>query len=54
MLKSVLELKDAIKLERKELKTIQDGRMKCKDEYGKCIKFGSTCAELECAWSPFD
>lgn len=54
MLKNILELKDAKKLDRKELKTIQGGRMKCKDQYGNCIKFGTMCAELECVWGPLD
>ncbi|WP_165395966.1 hypothetical protein [Flavobacterium sp. J27] len=50
MIQKILKLEGVTTLEKKQLKTIQGGRMKCKDEYGNCIKFGTMCAELECVY----
>lgn len=52
MIQKILKLDGVTSLGKKQLQTIQGGRMKCKDQYGNCIKFGSMCAELECSLDP--
>jgi hypothetical protein len=54
MLNSILNLEGVSKLEKKEKRSIQGGRAKCKDQYGNCIQYGRFCAELECVWGPLD
>lgn len=52
MINKILKLEGVTPLAKREQKTIQGGRMKCKDQFGNCIKYGNMCAELECALGP--
>ncbi|WP_459211857.1 hypothetical protein [Aquimarina rhabdastrellae] len=49
MLKNILNLDGIKKLEKKQQRAVQGGRMKCKVN-GECIAFGRQCAESECAF----
>ena len=54
MLKSILELKDVKKLERKQLQSIQGGKKQCIDpQTGQCTQYGLMCAERICQALPF-
>lgn len=53
MLKSILQLKEVKKLERKELKTIHGGKLRCIDPAtGQCTQYGLMCAERVCQLLP--
>ncbi|WP_200894154.1 hypothetical protein [Flavobacterium sp. 316] len=53
MLKSILELTEVKKLERKELRTVQGGKKMCIDPAtGLCTQYGLICAERVCQLPP--